>query len=143
MQAILKGLNFEGLIRDCVKLALGHYKITLDRERDLTYTTKLGHIGHITIHRETEITLHPPEHGRSKNEPETITDQRRISFNPPISVRLGWLFKGNVESLAADCYMSQRGKGEQSRFEVRADDNLPNRISAEQIVSHLKCLNWA
>ena len=68
---------------------------------------------------------------------------RRISFNLPIGVKLGVAFKGDVQSLAADLYMSRKGEGGQSSFEVRADHNLPSRISAEQIITHLKCLSWA
>lgn len=143
LQTLLTGLNIHGLITDCVKLGQSQYKITLDRDRDLTYHTQLGPIGTIEISKETVITLSPLEHGHPKSEPETVTDQRRITFNPPISVKLGFLYKGNVESLASDHYHSRHERGEQSRFEVKATEMHPMRISSEQIISHLKCLRWS
>lgn len=142
LEDILKGLNVDGLITGCLKLNQNQYKITLDHNPELTYNSVLGHLGHIEIHKETIITFSPLEHGQPKSESETVTDQRRISFNPPLTLKLSWIYTGTVESIASDYYISQRGKGEQSRFEVSGSDLQRLRLVPEKIIDHLKCLRW-
>lgn len=118
------------------------YKITLDKEHVINYNAPIiGTIGKISIKKETTITLSPLEHGHSKNDPTIVTDQRRITFDPPITVNIGGLFTGNVESLASDTYKNKKGKV-QTRIEM-ASGGVKWRLDAGQFLSQIDRTTWS
>ncbi len=145
LKTILIKLNSEGHIKKIEKTGENKYKITLDQKRDLTYTRGGGvlslSIGTISISQVTEITLHPTEHGHSNSEPHKQTNQRRVSFDPPIEVSLSGLFQGKVKSLATDHYINKNGK-DRSNFEVSPEGLPVIRIAADELIPHLRHINW-
>lgn len=139
---LLKLFHEAGPGAGITKVADNCFSLTFYQDRELTYHHPLfGKIGTITIKKETTITVMPPENGHPKSEPDTVTDQRRVVFHLPVSVHLSGLFSGVVASVASDSYTNREGKL-QSRFEVRTDGGLKQRLVAEMAADHFNRLEW-